>query len=239
MSQPKEPAKLTGNRLLDALPHAEREQLLAQMERVSMEHGRMIIAPGAEIREVYFPINCMISLVSVLEDGTAIEAGVIGCEGMAGVPVLLGTTTTMESMIQIPGEALRARADVVRAEFLRGGPLQAILFRYVQALFLEISQTAACNNQHKIERRLSRWLLICSDSVRSNELLLTQEFIATMLGVRRAGVTEAALALQERGLITYHRGRINILDRAGLEQQSCECYRLVKDELERLLGRAP
>ena len=225
------------NRLLAKLPGEELEDLRPHLEPVSLSHAQYLIAPNRPILYVYFPINALASLVTVLEDGSTVEAGSVGREGMVGIPVLLGAgKTPMQTLVQIPGEALRVKAEVIKEAFDKGGALHDLLHRYVHTLFVVASQSAACNRRHHVDARLCRWLLMSSDGVASNELALTQEFLATMLGVRRAGVTQAALHLQEAGLIDYNRGRIRILDREKLEAATCECYRMVKDEYDRLLG---
>lgn len=223
------------NRILSSLPKKEYNRLLQQMEEVPVERGQILIAPGEPIRHVHFPLNAMISIVSFTEEGLSIETGVIGSDAMLGLPVLLGTNTTpMQSVGQLPGRAMRMEAKAFKSEFDRGGPFSEVLLRYVHVLVVEISQTAACNKLHSIEGRLARWLLMSSDSIGSDELPLTQDFISSMLGVRRAGVTEAATALRRKGLISYRQGLITIVDRAGLEAEACECYEVVKREYDRL-----
>jgi CRP-like cAMP-binding protein len=176
-------------------------------------------------------------MVTVMEDGSTVEAGAIGREGMAGLPVLLDADTTpMQTLTQIPGQAVRVKAEIVKEAFDTGGALCHILYRYIHTTIVLGSQTAACNRLHQIEARLCRWLLMSSDGVGSEELSLTQEFLSAMLGVRRAGVSEAASQLQRKGLIRYQRGRIQIVDRKSLETASCECYRVVKAEYHRLFG---
>lgn len=225
------------NRILASLPLEERAPLLAKMERVHLPLGQTIIAPEESIPHIYFPTGALISLVSLMEDGKAVEAGVIGCEGMAGLPIVLGAgTTPMRSVVQIEGDAYKAKADLVKAEFDKGGTLQKALHRYMHALFIAFSQSAACNRLHPVEGRLARWLLIASDGVQAETLPLTHEYLAMMLGMRRAGVTEACVILREKGFIDYHRGQIQITSHAGLESQACECYGVVKKEFDRLLG---
>ena len=225
------------NQILAALPPDEYERLAAHVEHVRLPHGRVVIEHGELISHVYFPNDSLISLVTLLSNGSTVEAAVAGRDGVAGLPVVLGADSTpMRSVVQIPGTAVRINAKVIRDAFDRGGALQARLLRYAHALFIGAAQSAACNAQHHVEARLARWLLTSSDAVRSDELPLTQEFIATMLGVRRAGVTCAALALRESGLINYNRGHIQILDREGLEAAACECYRAIKDHSALLTG---
>ncbi len=225
------------NRLLASLPSEELTVLQPHMEQVSLSHGQSIILPDEPIPFVYFPLNSLLSLVTVMEDGSTVEAGSIGREGMAGVPILLDAgTTPMQTLTQIPGQAVRVKAEIIKEAFDKGGALRHILHRYIHATIVLGSQTAACNRLHHIEARLCRWLLMSSDGVGKEELFLTQEFLSTMLGVRRAGVSEAASQLMGKGLIRYQRGRIQIVDRKSLETVACECYRVVKAEYERLFG---
>jgi CRP-like cAMP-binding protein len=207
------------------------------MEQVSLSHGQRLILPHEPIGFVYFPLNSLLSLVTVMEDGSTVEAGSIGREGMAGLPILLDAgTTPSQTLTQIPGQAVRVKAQIIKEAFDAGGALQKILHRYIHTTIVIGSQTAACNRLHQIEARLCRWLLMSSDGVGSEELFLTQEFLSTMLGVRRAGVSEAASQLQGKGLIRYQRGRIQIVDRKSLETAACECYGVVRAEYERLFG---
>jgi CRP-like cAMP-binding protein len=237
MSPQPEMRSRTGNRLLDKLPDEELEQLRPALERVSLSHAQPLIEPHGPIPYIYFPVNALASLVTMLEDGSTVEAGSVGREGMVGVPILLDADLTpMQTLVQIPGEGYRVRSRAMKEAFDRGGALHHLLHRYIHTLFVVASQSAACNRRHLVNERLARWLLMSSDGVASEHLSLTQEFLATMLGVRRSGVTEAALRLQSHGLIRYSRGSVEILDREGLEQSACECYRMVKDEYDRLLG---
>jgi len=225
------------NRLLASLPSEELTALHPHMEQVSLSHGQRLILPHELIGFVYFPLNSLLSLVTVMEDGSTVEAGSIGREGMAGLPILLDAgTTPSQTLTQIPGQAVRVKAQIIKEAFDAGGALQKILHRYIHTTIVIGSQTAACNRLHQIEARLCRWLLMSSDGVGSEELFLTQEFLSTMLGVRRAGVSEAASQLQGKGLIRYQRGRIQIVDRKSLETAACECYRVVRAEYERLFG---
>jgi len=227
-----------GNRLLARLPAEEFELLGPHLERVKLSHGDPLIKPGEPIRRVHFPVSCLGSLVAVMQDGSIVEAGSVGREGMVGVPVVLADgVTTMETVVQIPGESYAAPPQVVKELFDRGGHFQKLLYKYFHTLFIVASQTAACNRLHRIEARLCRWLLMSSDGVGSDDLRLTQEFLAIMLGVRRAGVSEAVGRVEEAGLIRHKRGHIEIADRAGLERAACECYHIVRNEYERLLGR--
>ena len=227
----------TANRILKALPVEEYERLSADLEPVSMPLGEVLCHPDEEITHVYFPNHGTVSLVSNFEDGTSVEVGMVGNEGMFGVCVFLGSISTpLLAQVQLPGEGLRMKVNVLRKEFNKGGQLQDLLLRYTQAFITQIAQTAACNRAHPMEGRLSKWLLMCEDRANSKELELTHEFIAMMLGARRAGVTEAAGGLRSRGLIDYRRGHLTILDREGLESVTCECYPMVKKEFARLIG---
>lgn len=225
------------NRLLDSLPQNELQELRPHMERMSVTHGYPFITPHKPIKHVYFPISTLGSLVTVLEDGSTVEAGSVGREGMVGIPVILkAETTPMQTLVQIPGEVWRIDANIVRDEFERRRGLHTILNQYVHTMFVVASQSAACNRRHAVEPRLARWLLMSSDGIGSHELAITQEFLSTMLGVRRAGVTEAASKLQSDGLIRYIRGFVEVLDRPALEAAACECYHVVRREYERLFG---
>jgi CRP-like cAMP-binding protein len=236
MSTSANPYHQIKNRILATLSPDEYEQLSPHMAHVKLPHGQVLIEQGEPIRDVYFPNDALISLVTQLSDGATVEAAVAGNEGMAGLPVVLGADSTpMQLMVQIPGTAIKVKSRVIRDAFNRGGALQARLLSYAHALFIEAAQSAACNAHHHVDARLARWLLTSSDAVESEELPLTQEFIATMLGVRRAGVTCAALTLREAGLITYNRGNIKILDRNGLEAVACECYQIIKDQFKTLV----
>ncbi|MEW6495917.1 MAG: Crp/Fnr family transcriptional regulator [Cyanobacteriota bacterium] len=237
MSTYQEVHPLLPNRLLASLPSEELTALQPHMEQVSLSHGQSIILPYEPIPFVYFPVNSLLSLVTVMEDGSTVEAGCIGREGMAGLPVLLDAgTTPMRTLTQIPGQAVRVKAEMIKQAFDKGGALQKILHRYIHTTIVLSSQTAACNRLHHLEARLCRWLLMSSDGVDSEKLSLTHEFLSMMLGVRRAGVSEAASQLQSKGLIRYQRGNIQILDRKNLETSACECYGVVKAEYERLFG---
>ena len=225
------------NRLLGKLPSEELTALHPHMEQVSLSHGQVIILPYEPIPFVYFPVNSLLSLVTVMEDGSTVESGSIGREGMAGLPILLDAgTTPMQTLTQIPGTAVRIKAEIIKEAFDRGGALQKLLHRYMHTIIVIGSQSAACNRLHHIEARLCRWLLMSSDGVDSDELRLTQDFLATMLGVRRSGVSEAASKLQGKGLIRYQRGHVQIVDRKSLETSACECYGVVSAEYNRLFG---
>ena len=204
---------------------------------VHMRQGDILIEPRAPIKHVYFPVTMLGSLVTVLEDGSTIESGTVGREGMSGVPVILNAEhTPMETLVQIEGDAFRAPSAVIKEAFDRGKTLYVILNKYIHTLFVIASQSAACNRRHQVEARLARWLLMSSDGIGSDDIAITHEFLAAMLGVRRPGVTEAAVKLQDDGMIQYKRGGVRIVDREALEDVSCECYHLVKGEFDRLLN---
>ena len=228
---------LSGNRLLARLPRDEYERILPHLERVSFSLGEVVYESGGQMAHVYFPTNAIISLLYVMENGSSAEMGVTGNDGLVGIALFMGgDSMPNRAVVQSAGGAVRMRAKVLQDEFKRGGAFQRLLLRYTQALITQMSQTAVCNRLHAIEQQLCRWLLLSRDRLDSDELVMTQELIANMLGVRREGVTAAAGRLQEQGLISYVRGRIRILDRPGLEAVVCECYRVVRDEYERLLG---
>ena len=225
------------NQILAALPDSEYQYLAPHLQSVYLHVGRILHDPGKTITKVYFPNDSMISLLSDMLDGSPTEIGLIGNKGIVGLPVIWGGNCSLRhAVVQIAGTAIDLPAEVLRREFHRGQTLQKLLLLYTQALFTQVSQTAACNRRHKIEKRLARWLLTVHDSVMKDEFLLTHSIIANMLGVRRSGVTVAAIALQEMGIIRYHRGYIKILDLEKLEQFSCECYSLVRKEFDRLLS---
>jgi CRP-like cAMP-binding protein len=230
----------TTNRILAQLPAEEYQSLSPHLEPVALTLGDVLYYPQDPVTHVYFPNRGTVSVVATLENGGAIEVGVVGNEGLFGVNVVLGSVSTPhEALVQLPGDAFRIETKVIRKEFKKGGQLQDLLLRYTQVFIIQIAQTAACNRSHPINGRLARWLLMSHDRAMTDELLLTHDFIAVMLGTRRAGVSEAAGRLQNDGVIKYKRGRIQIIDRQGLESISCECYPLVKREFERLLGDAP
>ena len=225
------------NRLLANLPCADIERLFPFLRREQLDHGAILYRPNQPIASVYFPLTAMISMLTVFDDGSMVESGVIGNEGVAGLPVYFGVDSmTTECLIQAPGDLLVMDAAVFRDEVSQPGPLREIVGRYAQALFSQLAQTAACNRAHPLEERLARWLLMTHDRVGSDELQITHEFLGQMLGVRRAGVTVAAGILQRAGIIAYRRGRVRVLDRKRLEAASCECYRSIRDEFDRLLG---
>lgn len=224
------------NQILAALPVSEYQRLANYLQPVSLKAGTILHEVGHIIREVYFPLEGMISLVAILANGSTTEIGIIGRQGMAGLPVIFGgNSTNIRSVVQITGSALKLSAEIVKQEFDRQEQLYRFLLLYIQAIFSLVSQNAVCNNQHTIEQRLARWLLIVSDCLEEDRLPLTQEFIGNMLGIRRAGVSVTANSLQKKGIIEYHRGQIKILDRAKLEANACECYRVLKDEWSRVL----
>ena len=224
------------NRLLAALPAEVYQRLLPHLEVVDLPVEQVIHGYNEPAEYIYFPQQGIVSLVSIMANGATVEVGLVGKEGMVGMQALLGgNTMPNQAFVQVPGQATRIRTEHLQVEFDRGGALQKLLLRYVQALYTQVSQTAACNRLHTIEARLARWLLLVRYSMESDEILLTQEYISQMLGTRRAGVTEAASDLQKAGLIRYRRGKITILDPADLEAVACECYQVVRDEFDRLL----
>ncbi|MBD0345672.1 MAG: Crp/Fnr family transcriptional regulator, partial [Coleofasciculus sp. Co-bin14] len=219
------------------LPQEEYKRLLPNLELVSLNFKQIIYKPDEPIEYVYFPNRGVISLVNVTEDGRTVEAGMVGNEGMAGIPLFLGADKMPGLAIsQVVGDAVRMKADIFKREVTPATSLYKLLLRYTQALLNQISQSVACNSLHPVEGRCCRWLLMCHDRVRSDQFMLTQELLSQMLGVRRASVSVVAATLQNAGLIRYRRGKITILDREGLEAGSCECYRVVKQEFDRLLG---
>jgi CRP-like cAMP-binding protein len=225
------------NQLLAALSETEYQRLVPNLELVSLPLHKVIYEPGELITHVYFPHQALVSLVSLMEDGSTVEVGLVGNEGMVGLPVIWGgDTTTTKAFVQIADSGSRMKASLLKIEFDRGDQLQTLLLRYMQALHTQISQLAACNRLHMIEGRLARWLLSVHDRMQKDEFPLTQEFIGQMLGTRRAGVSEAAGVLSQGGMIRYTRGKITILDRPKLEATACECYALVKSEFTRLLS---
>ena len=225
------------NRILAALPEKERKRLLRHLKAVSLITGEVIYAPGEPIRHVYFPLDSIVSIASMTADGAAIELGLIGSEGMVGLPVVLGVaTTTWRAAVLVPGAAMRLKAGVLESEFDACGPLLKLLLRHSHATVIEVSQTAVCNTLHRVDQRLCHRLLLTHDRVGSSEFTLTHEGLAHMIGARRAGVSEAAARLRGMGLISYSRGKLRINDRQGLESCTCECYRVIKQEVDRLYG---
>ena len=228
------------NHLLAALPADEGERLLPKMELWPMPLGHVLYESGSKMPYVYFPTTSIISLLYVMEDGASAEIAIVGREGIVGISLLMGgETTPSRGIVQSAGSAYRVEAGFLNEEFLRAGSLHSLLLRYTQALITQMSQTAVCNRYHSVEQQLCRWLLMSLDRLPSNELTMTQELIANMLGVRRGGVTESAGKLQTLGLINYNRGHIRVLDRPALEAHACECYSVVKKEFDRLLPWIP
>jgi CRP-like cAMP-binding protein len=226
------------NRILAALPAAELARLTPHLERVPLPLGAVIYESGGEQGYVYFPASGIVSLLYVMNDGSAAEIAVVGREGMVGIALFMGgETTPSRAVVQSAGSAYRLEAALIKAEFARGGSLQRVLLLYTQALITQMTQTAVCNRHHVLEQQLCRWLLLSLDRLPSSDLVMTQQLIANMLGVRREGVTEAAGRLQADGLIRYRRGRISVLDRAKLEKRACECYGVVRRECDRLLAQ--
>lgn len=225
-----------GNRILAALPHEEFARVLRHLEKVRLEKGEIVYMTGDRIRYGYFPVNGLVSLLSTTETGSTVEVAMVGNEGIVGLPVILGNgIIPYEVTVQITTEAFRIRAEALQEEFDKGEALQVLMLRYLNVMIAQISQSSICNRFHTLEAALSRWLLIAQDRVNSDSLNLTQEIISHALGVPRTGVTMAAGALQRAGLIRYSRGKIVILDRARLEANSCECYRIIHDELSHFL----
>lgn len=238
MSVSFDPQQPRENKLLAALSDREYEHLITHLELVSSRH-QVFYNAGEEISHVYFLNQALVSLVSIMTDGAIVEVGIVGKEGMVGMPVCWGGNATInQAMVQIPGTAMKMKAEQLLTQFNRGGALQSLLLRYTQALYSHTAQTAACNRLHPLEERFARWLLTVRDRIQSNDLPLTQEFISHMLGTRRSGVTVAASTFQKAGMIRYSRGKITILNQENLESSACECYMVIKDEFARLLGTA-
>jgi CRP-like cAMP-binding protein len=225
------------NHLLGALPTAEFERLAAHLKLVPMPLGEILYEPGEQLQHAYFPTTAIVSLHYVMESGASAETAGVGNEGVVGIALFMGGDTTPSSaVVKTAGRAYRLERKLLKQEFDRSGLLQRLLLRYTQALITQMTQTAACNRHHSVEQQLCRWLLSTLDRVPSNELIITQELVASMLGVRREGITEAAGKLQHAGFIRYRRGHITVLDRTGLETRACECYAVVRNELNRLLS---
>ncbi|APE31418.1 Crp/Fnr family transcriptional regulator [Halomonas aestuarii] len=225
------------NHLLAALPRDEYERLAPHLERVELTLGESLVESGMVMRHVYFPTDSIVSLLCVMEAGDSTEIAVVGAEGIVGISLFMGgETTPSRAVVQSAGSAYRLKGQLLKDEFDRASTLQFLLLRYTQALITQMAQTAVCNRHHSLDQQLCRWLLLSLDRLPTNELVMTQELIANMLGVRREGVTESAGKLQKAGLISYHRGRICVLDRPGLEARVGECYAVVKKEYDRLLS---
>ncbi len=228
------------NHLLAALPDAEAQRWLPQLERVDMPLGQVLYESGGTLSHVYFPTTAIVSLLYVMENGASAEIAVVGNEGIVGISLFMGgDSTSSRAVVQSAGLGYRLKAQIMKDDFNRAGPVLHLLLRYTQALITQMAQTAVCNRHHTLDQQLCRWLLLSLDRLQGNELVMTQELIANMLGVRREGVTEGALKLQQAGLIRYARGHISVLDRDGLQKRSCECYAVVKKEYDRLLPRKP
>lgn len=227
------------NHLLGALPESDLQRWLPNLEFVKMSLGEVLYEPGAALSHVYFPTTAIVSLLYVMEDGASAEIAVAGNDGLIGISLFMGgESTPSRAVVQSAGYAFRMPAETLKAEFGRAGPVLHLLLRYTQALLTQMAQTAVCNRHHSLHQQLCRWLLLSLDRLQGDELVMTQELIANMLGVRREGVTECALKLQQAGIIRYARGHITVLDRAGLEKCTCECYEVVKKEYDRLLPNA-
>ena len=225
------------NHLLAALPAAELERLSPHLGLVPMRLGEILYEPGGQMQHAYFPTTSIVSLHYVMESGASAETAGVGNEGVVGISLFMGGDTTPSSaVVQTAGHAYRLAGRLLKQEFNRAGSMQRLLLRYTQALITQMIQTAACNRHHSVEQQLCRWLLLTLDRLPAQELIMTQELVASMLGVRREGITQAAGNLQEAGLIRYRRGHIAVADRAGLEARACECYAVVKKELDRLLS---
>src|SRR5438105_1285024 len=225
------------NHLLAALPTAEFERLSAHLELVPLLLGDTLCESGEQLQHAYFPTTAIVSLHYELESGASAETAAVGNEGVVGISLFMGgDTTPCSAVVKTAGHAYRLKSNLLKAEFSRGGLMQRLLLRYTQALMTQITQTAVCNRHHSVEQQLCRWLLSTIDRVPSHELVMTQELVASMIGVRREGITEAAGKLQNAGFIRYRRGHISVLNRAGLETRSCECYDVVRKESARLLS---
>jgi CRP-like cAMP-binding protein len=224
------------NHLLAALPEAEWQRWLPELEPVEMSLSQVVYESGATLRHVYFPTTAIVALLYVMQDGASAEIAVIGNEGLVGISSFMGgDSTPSRAVVQSAGQGIRMEAEILKREFARSVPVLHVLLRFTQALLTQMAQTAVCNRHHSVDQQLCRWLLLSLDRLQGEELAMTQELIANMLGVRREGVTESALKLQKAGIICYSRGHITVLDRAGLEKRTCECYAVVKKEYDRLL----
>ncbi|ACC80663.1 Crp/Fnr family transcriptional regulator [Nostoc punctiforme] len=228
----------TENLLLAALPPDLYKQLKKNMEQVELSYGEILNRPGETIEKVYFPLTCLISVTITMMDGMTVEAGVVGSREMVGINAFMGgrETTQTEYIVQVPGKAVRMKADLLLHEFDTNKSLRDVMLKYTQAYMAQISQNVACNRLHTIEQRMARWLLESSDRLNSDQLFLSHEFLSHMLGVRRASISETASHLQDKGLIQYSRNQIKTIDPQGLEETSCECYGVIKQEYNRLLN---
>jgi CRP-like cAMP-binding protein len=230
-----EPIKLQ-NHLFSSIPAIEWARLLPHIEETDLPLGKVLYEPNFKMSHVYFPSAAIVSLLYELEDGSSAEIAIVGNEGIVGIAIFMGgESTSSRAVVQSAGAGYRIKSSIFLEEFNRAGPVMHLLLRYTQALITQMTQTAVCNRHHTLDQQFCRWLLLSLDRLPSNELVMTQELIANMLGVRREGVTEAALKVQKAGLIKYARGHISILDREGLEKRTCECYQVVKHEYDRLL----
>ncbi len=230
------PEVIGGNHLLAAMPNIVRDRWLRQMESVELPLGEVVYESGATLSHVYFPTTAIVSLLYVMKNGASAEIAVVGNEGIVGISLFMGgESTPSRAVVQSAGHGFLLKAQLLKDEFNYAGPVLHLLLRYTQALITQMAQTAVCNRHHSLDQQLCRWLLLSLDRLKGLELVMTQELIANMLGVRREGVTEGALKLQHAGLIRYSRGHITVLDRAGLEKRTCECYAVVKKEYDRLL----
>jgi CRP-like cAMP-binding protein len=228
------------NDILRALLSSEYQNLRPKLEQVDLRFGDVVYATDQRIDHVYFPETAVVAMIDTLEDGGTVEVGIIGHEGMVGINVFLGSLVTPDkAIVQIPGSAMRMKTSDLRKELRFGSPLQRLLLRYTQVLLAVISQSVACSQHHSVTQRLARWLLAMSDHAQSNEFEMSHQSIATMLGVRREGVTEAAIKFQAAGLMTYSRARIRVVDKAGLRRKSCECYRFMRQQFDGLLHDVP
>ena len=237
MFQSKEPHAFHQNLILAALPREEQARLRSHQETVRLTKGKVLYDAGDTIRHLYFPLGGMISLLSTTRDGASIEVGMIGNEGVAGLPVLLGINSApYRVLVQIPGNAVRMRAETVKKVFDEAGLLHTLLLKYTHTLLTQIAQSAACNRFHTVEKRLCRWLLISRDRIHSDNIYLTQEFLSHMLGVPRTSVTTVAGKLQRAGFIRYSRGKIQIVDRPAMEAESCECYEIIREDIRHFLA---
>jgi CRP-like cAMP-binding protein len=224
------------NYLFQSIPHADWERLLPHIEPAILPLGKVLYEPGSKMSHVYFPSTAIVSLLYALENGSSAEIAIVGNEGVVGISIFMGgESTSSRAVVQSAGLGYKVKSSLILDEFNRLGPVMHLFLRYTQALITQMSQTAVCNRHHTLDQQFCRWLLLSLDRLPTNELIMTQELIANMLGVRREGVTEAALKVQKAGFIKYARGHITILDRLGLEKRTCECYQVVKTEYERLL----